>query len=141
MNAVPREADFTDFRSELDRKAFEALERLVAHNAIGKVGHEAMVVGIRTVWDTVSGLAGETVSDLACQMLKQVERDGAGAVTRVFHKKGAFNCAVKWAPGTTTVYVLLPSGRVESFAFATENDAKRAFAKTCLSRSRAYEEF
>ena len=48
-------------REEIDRKAFEQLERLAGQLETGRINDAQFDVGVHTVWNCVSGLASEWV--------------------------------------------------------------------------------
>lgn len=135
-------ADPTHWQSELDRKTFESLERLVAHNAMGKIGPEGLEVGVRAVWETTSGLVSNEISDMAAQMNSQIiATKPLQAIKRVFLKPdGSMAAAVSWVPGLTTVTVLA-NGRVRLHTHTMEHEAKAFFDKTCAALKARYGEF
>lgn len=63
MSAVPALSEIPDLRSEIDRKAFEQLERLAGQLEAGKINQAMFNTGVQTVWQCVSGLASEWVID------------------------------------------------------------------------------
>lgn len=134
--------DHPSLKDELDRKAGECLERLVRHREQGKIGTDAMRIGVRSVWETVSGIASEATTDLASYVYKEVGETGQKQ-TRLFREvtEGSFMCAVQWTPGTSVVRVLKPSGQVEVFTFDTEADAKARFSLLGDRLAMRYEEW
>jgi hypothetical protein len=116
-------------REELDRKAYDTLERLARHHEQGKIGNEALQIGIRSVWETIAGLASETISETASLMHREVGHKPMAQV-RVFRDiiTGEFKCALLWTPCTCHVSVLKPSGKVDRFEYETEAEAKARFS-------------
>lgn len=131
-----------DLRSEIDRKAWECLERLVRHQSQGKIGTEGLGIGIRSVWETVSGLAGEQISELANQLQKECAVS-ASPVIRIFRhiESGQPAAMVRWTPGTLQVTVLKGGGEAKTFDLPDEQQAKERFTLLCDRLASQYEEW
>lgn len=127
---------------ELDRKTYEVLERLVRQHAQGKIGTEALQVGLRSVWETVAGLASESMSALASQMHTTAAREQT-KVARIFRDPidGTFACAVDWTPSGSWVRVLKPSGETRVESFDNAQLALEYFVKLCSELGRRYSEW
>lgn len=61
MSAVPALSEVPSLRDEIDRKAFEQLERLAAQLETGRISAAQFDCGVQTVWNCVSGLASEFI--------------------------------------------------------------------------------
>lgn len=129
-------------RDEIDRKAWECLERLVRHQSQGKIGTEGLGIGIRSVWETVSGLAGEQINELAGQLHKECAI-AATPVVRVFRHidSGQPAAVVRWTPGDLRVMVLKGGGESKTFDHADEQQAKGRFMLLCDRLANQYEEW
>lgn len=62
MSALPEFNEVPNLRSEIDRKAFEQLERLSSQLEKGQINNAMFHVGVMTVWNCVSGLASEFIT-------------------------------------------------------------------------------
>lgn len=74
MSAVPALSEVPSLRDEIDRKAFEQLERLAKQLEDGRITPAMFDAGVNSVWNCVSGLASEAVihtisevKDMWCQ--------------------------------------------------------------------------
>ena len=61
MSAMPSLSEVPTMRDEIDRKAFEQLERLAAQLEMGRINEAQFDTGVQTVWNCVSGLASEFI--------------------------------------------------------------------------------
>jgi hypothetical protein len=137
-----RELELPELRDELDRKAAETLERLVRHQEQGKISPDAMKVGVRAVWETISGLANDSVCSAASAIHREVG-EAMDRQVRLFRdiESGAFACSLQWTPGTCRVAVLKRSGKVDTFDCGDETEAKSKFSLLGDRLAGSYEEW
>lgn len=61
MSAMPALSEVPTLRDEIDRKAFEHLERLAKQLDDGRITPSMFDAGVSAVWNCVSGIASEAV--------------------------------------------------------------------------------
>lgn len=86
MTAVPALSEIPSLRDEIDRKAFEQLERLAGQLETGRINDAQFDTGVQSVWNCVSGLASEWVIQTISEV-KDAKKGEAFQDRRLFLKK------------------------------------------------------
>lgn len=81
-------------RDELQRKAFEHLERLVVQLDRGEINEAMFDAGVRAIWACVSGLVDEWLIDTISEIRDKI--DGSFYDRRQFMKKDDGELRVLW---------------------------------------------
>lgn len=130
MGAVPALSEIPDLRSEIDRKAFEQLERLAGQLESGKINQAMFNTGVQTVWQCVSGLASEWVIDTITEV-KDMWIENELLDLRLFYcpAEGAIMLIRKLGEGSLALRSL-PTGRKMDWDFEkTTNPSREALLK------------
>lgn len=130
MSALPALSEVPNLRDEIDRKAFEQLERLAGQLESGKINQAMFNIGVQSVWNCVSGLASEWVIDTITEV-KEMWVESELLDARVFYdpSEGAI-LLIRKLGGDKLKLRSLPTGRKTDWDFAaTANPSREALLK------------
>lgn len=121
MSAVPALSEVPSLRDEIDRKAFEQLERLAGQLETGRINAAQFDCGVQTVWNCVSGLASEFI----IQTISEI-KDSRKEVSHLDRRFFVSFIAGKWETliltrglaGSNLTLRSIPPGRKTNWDFA-----------------------
>ena len=132
---MPALSEVPSVRDEIDRKAFEQLERLAAQLETGRITEAQFDTGVQTVWQCVSGIASEfiiqTISEINDSRKNESHLDRRLFVT-FLRDKGQWETLILTRGVGTGILKLrsIPPGRKTDWDFSeTANPAHEAKKK------------
>lgn len=130
MSAVPALSEVPSVQSEIDRKAFQTLEKLARQLENGEINQAMFNVGVRTIWDCTAGIASTMVMDTVSEVKEIWITDDMRDMRVLYHPlKGAVALERKLGEVALTLSQV-PGGMIRKWDFSGELNGSRKALKS-----------